>query len=236
MPPTGTASRRRAAALMIAAGATAAACHLEEPFRRDNHWDPEGSATKILIAPESTFSIGERFTVTLTGDPPLPPGLLNISWVSNGDDNPETQVFAAGYGEFVVSKAHAGYLPVSVTARFDDAIVAATVMVGQKLSTFDLYCGSAAAPQSCDATTLAVNATRTVSSTMRDANTNTIVHREFLMQRATTVSRDPGVLSSAPTTANANGTWTVRGVAPGATWLVVTADGVRDSVRVVVGP
>ncbi len=211
-------------------------CHLEEPFVRDNHWDPDASATKTLIAPDSTFSIGERFTVTLLADPPLPPGVPGILWTSNGVANPETQVFAGGYGEFVVSRAHAGYLPVAVSARFGDAIVSTTVMVGQKLATFDLFCGSAAAPVACDAVPLAVGATRAVGSTMRDANTNDLVHREFLMQRAVTTSRDPAVLSAAPTSANANGVWTVRGVAPGTTWLVVAADGVRDSVRVVVGP
>lgn len=228
--------RRARPLAWIAVAAAFLGCHLEEPFVRDNHWDPDGSATKTLVAPESTFSIGERFTVTLLADPPLPTGNLGILWSSNGVANPETQVFAGAPGEFVVTKAHAGYLPVAVSARFGDAVVSATVMVGQKLATFDLFCGSAAAPVACDAVPLAVGATRVVGSLMRDANTNDLLHREFLMQRAQTVSRDPAVLSFAPTVANANGAWTVLGVAPGATWLVVTADGVRDSVRVVVGP
>jgi hypothetical protein len=211
-------------------------CHLEEPFVRDNHWDPDASVTKRLVAPESTFSIGDRITVELVADPPLPAGPLNIEWTSNGVADTAIQVFAAGAGEFVVARANAGYRPVAVSARLDDVLVSTTVMVGQKVASLALGCGSAGAPVACDATPLAVNALRTVSSTMADANTNAIRRREFVMQRATTVSRDPSVLSTAPTIANAAGQWTVRGIAPGSTWLVVTVDGRRDSVRFVVTP
>jgi hypothetical protein len=209
-------------------------CHIEEPFARDNHWDVDGDAKKTLTGTDSTFSIGDRISVSLVTDPALPPGVTSIEWVGLLDT--AVQVLPAGNAEFVVNRAHAEFQAVAVSAQFDDVIVAWTVVVGQRLASFDLLCGSVAAPVACDATPLGVNLTRTVNSTMLDANGNGIRRRNAIMARATTVVRDPSILSTVPTTVNAAGAWTVIGVAPGATWLVITADGVRDSVRVVVGP
>lgn len=214
----------------------AVACHLEEPFVRDNHWDLDSKATKTLTGPDSTFSIGDRFTLTLVADPPLPPGPLTVTWTSGGLADTAVQIFPAGYGEFVVRLANAEFRPMPVGVRFDDELVVWTVVVGQKLVGFDLFCGSAGAPVACDLAPIAVGQSLTVNSTMADANTNALRRRDALMMRAATVVRDPSVLTAAPTIANPAGAWTVRGVAPGSTWLVVTADGVRDSVRVVVGP
>ncbi len=226
----------RALVLIAGLAAVTLGCHLEEAFVRDNLWDPDAQVTRALSAPDSTFSIGDRIEVTFLTDPPLPSGPLNIEWTSNGVADTATQVFAAGAGAFVVTRANAGYQPVAVSARLDGVIVSTTVMVGQKVASLDLTCGSAGAPVACDATPLAVNALRTVASTMADANTNAIRRREFVMQRATTISRDPSGPSTAPTIAHAAGQWTVRGIAPGSTWLVVTVDGRRDSVRFVVTP
>ncbi len=227
--------RARPSVLALAAAAVAIGCHLEEPFVRDNLWDDKSTATRTLTGPDSTFSIGDTFSLQLVTVPALPPG-AQFDWSAPGAADTATQVFAAGDGKFIVTRAHAGYAVVSLAAVFDGAQAGWQVRVGQKLATFDLFCGSVVAPAACDATPLAVNGTRSVLSTMRDANTNDIRRRNEVMLRATIVSRDPSVLSTSVNIANAAGTFTVRGVAPGATWFVVTVDGVTDSVRVVVGP
>lgn len=211
-------------------------CHIEEPFVRDNHWDVDSKSTLTLTGPDSTFSIGDRIVLTLVADPPLPPGPLTITWTSGGAADTAVQIFPAGYGEFIVARANAEFRSMPVGVRFDDRLVVWNVMVGQRLAGFDLFCGPAGAPYACDLVAIAVGQSLTVNSTMTDANTNGLRRREALMARATTVVRDPAVLTAAPTIANPAGAWTVRGVAPGSTWLVVSADGVRDSVRIVVGP
>ncbi len=209
-------------------------CHIEEPFARTNHWDPGGDAKKFLTGTDSTFSIGDTITVTLTGDPPLPPGLLAIRWRSNEGDDTARVVFPAGYGKFVVQRANPDFHAVAVAADFDGAIVAWHVVVGQRLAAFDLFCGTVTAQVPCDATPLLPFTDRTVNSSMFDANGWPIRRREFMMQKATVVVRDPAVVNTLQTTNNPAGAWTVRGGASGATWVVITADGVRDSVRFVV--
>ncbi len=236
-------SNTRACARWITVGATVAValgCHVEEPFARTNHWDAGGDAKKTLVAPDSTFAIGDTFTVTLTGIPPLPPGTLQIEWVSNGALDTATQVFPAGYGKFVVVRANAAFQVVPIAAEFDEVSVGTFVMVGQTLASLDLYCGTLAAQVACDATPLAVNGTRLVSTITSDRNTNALRRRDAMFARMTAVSRDASVLAvvppSVPATPNMAIGYTVRGVSAGATWLVVSGDGVRDSVRVIVGP
>jgi hypothetical protein len=207
-------------------------CHLEGPFARDNLWDLDSDAVRTLVGPDSTFAVGDLIHVTLTTDPPLPPGAPHVRWFANEESLSETKVLPVSPGVFRVLSASAAYLPVAVSVRFDEAIVAWTVWVGQKLATFDLYCGSVTVP-ACDAAPLAAQQLRTVGSVMADARGVSLAHREALMARATVTVRSPGVVD-VPTVVNVAGNWTVRGLSTGSSWVVISADGISDSVRFVV--
>lgn len=228
---------RRAIVVLALALATSAvaSCHIEEPFARNNHWDKDSDATKTLVGPDSTFSIGDRIRVTLTGDPPFPDGPLQVEWISNGTADTATQVFAAGAGEFVVSRANAGYARIAVAAKFDEVVVVWEVWVGQLVASLDFFCG-AGAGLPCEATPVPLGTNLTIRTDMRDANGNGIRRRDEAMRRAVTVSRDPDIASTVPVLPNAAGNWVVSARAPGSTWIVVTMDRVADSVRVVVAP
>ena len=229
------AHRRLVVGLLL--GAALAGCRWEAPFTRDNLWDPGATNVKELLGPDSTFAIGDTFSLTLRTEPALPATGYTISWFAPGAADTSTNVYTAVDGRFLVTRAHADFAVVTVGVAFGDVTVGHQVIVGQRLATLALTCGTVAAPVACDATPLAVDATRAVVSTMLDRNGNAIRRRQAVMARSTYVTRDPAVLSVQPTTPNAAGTYTVRGAGIGSTWLVVTADGRRDSVRVVVsGP
>lgn len=217
--------------LALVLGVTVA-CHIEEPFARTNLWDEQGSATKTLSGPDSVFSIGDRIRVTLVTDPPLPPG-AQFEWISIGSSDTAVQVFPSGAGEFVVTRANAGYALVPVSAKFDEAVVVKQVWVGQLVASLDLFCGAGA---TCETLPVAVGTNFVVRSSMRDANGNDIRQRNEAMKRAVTTVRAPDIASAVPTLPNAAGNWTLRANAPGGTWLVVRVDHATDSVRVVVVP
>lgn len=222
----------RVAAAMLC-GIAVTSCHIEEPFSRNNLWDPGADVTMTLSGPDSTFSVGETFSVDLTGDPPLPPGQLQIEWT--GVNDTATKVLPSGYGQFTVTLAHAQFQRVAVAAVFDDVIVAVTLVVGQSVAALGLYCGASPLVP-CDASPMPVGTTRVIRSDMRDANGNVLRRRIYAMRRAVIVSRDPGVLAIEPNAPTVEDNWTVRAVGPGSTWVVVRADRALDSVRVVVAP
>lgn len=217
------------AALVLA---VAVACHIEEPFARTNLWDKDGTATKTLIGPDSVFSIGDRIRVTLSTDPPVPPG-AQFEWVSIGASDTAVNVFPAGDGEFLVTRSNAGYALVPVSAKFDESVVVKQVWVGQLVASLELFCGAGVA---CESIPVTVGSNLSVRSTSRDANGNDIRQRNEAMKRAVTVIRDPAIVTTAPTLPNAAGNWTARATAPGSTWLVVRMDRATDSVRIVVVP
>ena len=96
-------------AAAIFCGVAVTSCHIEEPFARNNLWDPGADVTMTLTGPDSTFSMGEVFSVNLAGDPPLPPGQLQIEWAGTSDTS--TRVLPSGYGRFTVTLAHAQFQP-----------------------------------------------------------------------------------------------------------------------------
>lgn len=227
------------AVLVLVAASALSSCRIEAPFARDNPWDTGSNARLELTGPDSALAVGARIAVTLSATPALPPNGV-IVWKSNeaGDSfvPAETQVWTAGPGLFEVRRATASFERIAVTAQLDNNIVAWHVWVGQRVASLDLYCGSLAVPVACDATPLAINATRGLGSLARDANTNLVGRMEVAMARGSILSRDPAVISTATTAPNAQGAVTVRAIGAGATWVVMRIDGGVDSVRFVVAP
>ncbi len=219
------------AAAVLGVLALAGGCALQEPYVRDNHWDPRSSATKSLSGPDSVFAMGDTFRVTLQADPPLPPGAF-YTWRGNEmyeGPPPPTLVYPAGDGLFRVVSSTATFEVIAVSALFDGVAVSRQVRVGQRVQSYTFSCGVA-----CDALTWQAGTSRSVSVLAADANQVPIRRIEVAMQRGSWLSRDPAVASVAATTANPAGTITISAVAAGTTWIVVRLDRAVDSLRVVV--
>lgn len=227
--------RRLVSILAVACGA--AACQIKEPFARDNLWDSGGTAVVDLAGPDSTFSQGDEFEMSVITDPLPPPGPISVEWTTiDIRTYADTKLSALGSGQYRVVAASAQYREIPVFARLYNRTIAFPVLVGQKAGLFDVFCGTQFAEVACDDTPLAVNAILRVNGTVMDARGNEINARSVLMARTVVTSRNPAVAVPVQRTADANVYWDLRAVAPGATWLVISADGLRDSVRVVVAP
>lgn len=225
--------------VVLLASALVSSCHIEEPFVRDSLWDPDADVERSLTGPDSTFSIGEEFEVTLTTDPPIPSGPATITWWGPGIMDTAVRVFSAGEGRYRIDRAHAEGKMVAVSAMFDGVIVAHNLMVVQKAAFVDMFCGQVNAQVPCDATPVPVNGTIRVNGTLRDARGGDIRRRYAMVARMQPIVRDPSVLVAIYRVLDPQDSGVYRefrGLAPGSTWVVFDVDGVRDSVRVTVGP
>jgi len=209
-----------------------AACALEGPFERTNPFDIDGILRMSLVGPDSAVFAGQRVRFTLETDRPLPPGDLLIGWRSRDPG----RLIAGANGEYVVTNATAQFVAVEIAAEFDSVRVVRTVLVGQKATTLDLWCGPAGGPAvACDATPIIAGTSFVVRTIMADSSTTPVRSPIFALQRAVLSSSDSSVARPAANAAG-DGTLTWSALAPGQAWLRARVDGVRDSVRVVVVP
>ncbi len=218
----------------------AAGCMTEPPFARSNPLD-EGSDYHITLSgPDSTHSLGERVTLVMHSDPPLPDDDYVISWVAgpyiHGRDT--TQVAAsAGDGVFEVFDAGAWYHTIYLSVNLGSNTFAHRLTIGQKAVSLELSCSAWPLPvDPCDDVPFDLGDTVTLHTRMLDALGNPIVKDPgFALRRGLVLSRDISVVRTYPLPGNDDNSMIfLEPQGAGATWVIVQIDDASDSMRVVV--
>lgn len=116
-------------ALVVAIVASLAGCAMEDPYARDNPFDPDADVVIRIVGPDSIHASNERVTFTFEADSPLPPAPLGVSWESSSSG----LLLALGGGAYRTGTLSPQYQPVQVLVYFIDRVVSKTVYVGQRL-------------------------------------------------------------------------------------------------------
>jgi hypothetical protein len=210
--------------LALAATLVLGAC-LDEPFLRDNPLDIDADVSvEIVGLPDSLFSAGDTFRVSLVTDPPLPAG-ASIRWYGY-----KLESFGTGLFRVTGSSHEAAFA--TVTAELGPARVpreiTRSVVVRQRIFNIVTRCDTG-----CRYTSL--NWVDTVNTTPYDS-LGSVVTGFFPTSNATLVSRDTNVMRVVH--ARVSNYWTaIQPRANGQTWIVMSFLGeaiAKDSFRVTV--
>lgn len=217
------------------------ACTVEPPFARTNPLDAASNYDVTLSGPDSTHSLGERVTLVMQSDPPLPDDDYAISWVAGpyilGRDT--TQVAASvGDGVFEVYDVHAQYRAIYLSVYFGRRVFSHRLVIGQKAASLELSCSPWSMPfDPCDDEPFVYADTVVLHTRMLDARQSPIVRKVgYALERGSVVSRDSSIVTPWPMSAEESGIIRLKPLRAGAAWVVVQIDEATDSVRIVVEP
>jgi len=223
----------RRLAVLFAAGALGSC--VAGPLEHSNYFDPYGSNTlTILGAPDTMFAVDQEFTLTAVARDGFPAlgGAAGPTWQIIGGN---ALVLQVGDGVFRVSGL-ASLLPAVVTIRAHvppynlNPVDTARVWIRQRPVSMDLACTPTPACLSLSA----AGATKMLFFSALDANGHLVSLPSGAYRWGTVVSRAPTIVQvfDRPT----GGSIELKGLLAGTAWIVMTADGLADSVQVTVLP
>lgn len=207
---------------------------VELPFERSNYLDP-GSGAQLVIegVPDSIFSVGQSFSLTVRLDPAPPSTAILPTLVL---EYPERLVSRVTPSTFITT-LEMGYVPVRVTyrARLEGVTNGPwgehTLILQQRPTSLSLQCQS---PEGC-ATIAGAGVLRQLVFAANDAGGTPVAFPSGSFRYGAVVSRDPTRVQVVGRPA-AN-VIDVRSIATGRTWIVMTGEsGLVDSVSVEVLP
>jgi hypothetical protein len=200
----------RRLAVLVAIAATSAVAYVTEPFARTNPFDPEAPLqAQIVGVPDSMFSRGDTFRVSLVTDPVLPEGAV-IRWYGDA-------IQSLGGGLFRARDATHYPLRATVIAEIGPTRVprrlSTSVLLKQRVYSVTTECDTG-----CLYRWLEIY--DTVLTTPRDS-LDSLVYGYLPTLDVTVISRDTNV-ATVPATRTSNYWTVVRPRANGQTWIVMS--------------
>lgn len=207
---------------------------VELPFERSNYLDP-GSGAQLVFegVPDSIFSVGESFSLTVRLDPAPPNSAALPMLVLEYPDALLNRVTPTTY----VTTIEMGYVPVRATyrARLEGVLNGPrgerSVILQQRPVSLTLQCSSS---EGC-ASIAGIGNVRQLAFRANDAGGTAVAFPTSNFRYGDVFSRDPSrVQVIGRPAANAID---VRSVSPGRTWIVMTGGpGLVDSLSIEVLP